>query len=325
MKFTFLVAALAMVVAAESAPPATGNKQAVKAAKAAAKATKLQRKADEAKKAAEATKAPAAAAPAAAAPAAPAKKRIHNRKYDELTPASRREDIQDGIYAWNNDNSKYRQKPPALPKSFGLHMKPYVSKNTHHRIIEKAASKKNTRIPQFPHHTHATSKRVTFRRSDLDRRAINVQEICNGYSNQKERDACQKRYGVYTEKTHQHYKAGIEAARQRCDHIKQANRRRMCHNTFLRKGTVPYFAQQEENEDVEDKEQDEAVDADEEDDSGSESDAKGLMQVAAREDDDDIEDDDESSGDDDDKGLMQLLEDDEDDEDEDDDESEDDE
>jgi hypothetical protein len=120
-------------------------------------------------------------------------------------------------------------------------LKRYQHKTTHQRIIEKDASKQLSRIPQFPHHNDATAKRVTFRRSDLDRRAINVQENCAGYSNAKLRIACEKRYGVYTDQTVKASRSRIEMARERCANIKQLNRRRMCYNTYLRNGTVPYF------------------------------------------------------------------------------------
>lgn len=98
-------------------------------------------------------------------------------------------------------------------------MKRYQDKTTHQRIIEKDASRKLSRIPQFPHHNNATAKRVTFRRSDLDRRAINVQENCAGYSNAKLRIACEKRYGVYTDNTVKAGRSRIELARQRCANI----------------------------------------------------------------------------------------------------------
>lgn len=147
MKFAFVVSALALVMSVDA-----------QAAKPAAKA-------------------PAAAKPAAAPAAAPAAKhhrKVHSKKFNDLTPRDTRQAIKKGVIAWNDDNSKYRQKPPALPKSFGLGMKPFVAKYTNHRIIEKEASKKTGRIPQFPHDITRTSHRSTFARSDLDRRAVNV-------------------------------------------------------------------------------------------------------------------------------------------------------
>jgi hypothetical protein len=176
---------------------------------------------------------------------------VHDPNYEKLTRNSPRSAIRRAVDAWNDDNSKYSRRPPALPRTLGLE-RPHrwEAKTTHERIIEKTASKKLGRIPQFPHHNSATAKRATFRRSDLNRRAINVQQICAGYSNQKQRDACQKRYGVHTEQTKAHAKARIQQARERCYGIKQANRRRMCFNTYLRNGAVPYFAQVD-NEDRE--------------------------------------------------------------------------
>lgn len=299
MKFTFLCAlALVNSVDAQAAAPAKAAPAAPAKAAPAAPA-----------------KAAPVAAPAAAAPA-PAKKRgLHSKKFREHTHRTPRPEIRRAKIAWNDDNSKYPQKHQALPKSFGLEHKRYVSgtKNTHHRIIEKEASKKTGRIPQFPHDITRTSHRETFRRSDLDRRAINVQEICAGYSNQKERDACQKRYGVYTEKTHANHKSAIEMARQRCDVIPQANRRRMCFNTYLRKGTVPYFAQQNEDQDDEVENNEEAIDAGEESGEEEEENQNGLAQTQENEDGDDDEDEEE------DDGLMQVAEDDDESEDEDDD------
>jgi hypothetical protein len=263
MKFTVLLAALAVAVDAQAAKPA-------------AKA--------------------ATAAPAAGS----GHRRIHHdRNYEKLTRHSPRSAIQRAIDAWNDDNSQYARRPPALPKTLGLEREPWETKTTHERIIEKTASRKLGRIPQFPHHNSATAKRVTFRRSDLDRRAINVQEICAGYSNQKQRDACQKRYGVHTEQTKAHAKARIQQARERCYGIPQANRRRMCFNTYLRDGTVPYFAQvDEEDKDFADDEEQIEDNVDQQDDPSdgdalAEEDENGLMQVSSNENDGDDEDEDE--------------------------------
>jgi hypothetical protein len=303
MKFALLISALVVIVSSQAAKPAAKaaapaapvkakKAKKAKAAKVAAPA-KVAKKAKKAKKAKVAKAAPPAApaaptgtapnAPAAAPEAPAAKPKAKKFKFgDHLTRKNSRKDIKAAHVAWNKDNSKYRQKPPALPKTFGLEMHPYATKTTHQRIIEREGSLKLNRVPQFPHHITATSKRVTFRRSDLDRRASNVQEICSGYSNIKQRDACQKRYGVHTEHTISRSKQRLEQARQRCDTIKQSNRRRMCHNSYLRNGTVPYFAQQNEdnNEEAEDKE--EAIDAgDEDEDAGDdENDSKGLMQAS---------------------------------------------
>jgi hypothetical protein len=238
------------------------------------------------------------------------KHKIHHKEFKDYTYKTPRKDLLRAHHAWNKDNSRYERKPPALPKSHGLHRKRYQDKTTHNRIIEKDASQKRSRIPQFPHHNDATAKRVTFRRSDLDRRAINVQEICSGYSNQKLRDACQKRYGVNTDQTELHSKKRIEEARTKCATIKQLNRRRMCYNTYLRNGAVPYFAQDDEDqEDQENEQQEEAIDADEEGGDDDEDDA-GLMQVSKANKDDKEDADDEGDADEDvedDKDLMQVA------------------
>lgn len=121
--------------------------------------------------------------------------------------------------SFNYDNSRHLARPPALPKSFGLDEHRYVTKTRDQRIIEKDMSRKTSRVSQRPGWITGTEKRETFKRSDQAKRAANVQEICNGYSNQKERDACQKRYGVHTEKTQDHAKSRIAVARERCAKI----------------------------------------------------------------------------------------------------------
>ena len=292
MKFSLLISALALAtsVQAQAAKPA-----AKKAAPAAAKPA-----ARPAAKAAPAARPAAKAAPAAAAPAGKKK-------------TSRAARLREQKRVYDQDPSKHLRRPDAFPESKALKADRYVSKHTAQRILEKEGAFKTSRINQFPHDISRTSKRETFRRSDQDRRAINVQETCAGYASQGQRDACQKRYGVYTDATESNYKKSTEEARKNCDKIEQGSRRRMCINTYMRGGSVPYFAQQEQNDEDEQENFDEAIDANEDQEDAEE--GQGLAQAAEGEEGDDGGDDDD--GDDD--GLLQVMDDDDEDDDDDDD------
>lgn len=171
MKFSFLIAALALTSVDAQAAPAQKAAPAKKAAAAKKAAPAAKRAAPAAKK----------AAPAAAKSTG---RRVHSKKFNNVRPKDTRGTIKKARIGYDDDNSKYVQPPPSLPKTFGLDEGRNNMKSTDHRIIEKEASKKTGRIPQFPHDISRTSHRETFKRSDQDRRAINVQEMCAGYANE---------------------------------------------------------------------------------------------------------------------------------------------
>ena len=98
-------------------------------------------------------------------------------------------------------------------------------------------------IEEIPEHNIATATRKHFRNSDEDWRTQTTVLKCEGYQDQREKDACLKRAGVYLQDTQERYSNKLKKTAEQCGHITSVYERKKCINSFMRNGQVPYFAQ----------------------------------------------------------------------------------
>lgn len=104
-------------------------------------------------------------------------------------------DVQKNIY--QDDSKEVRQPNPAEPRSIGIERPLYTGINHHERVIQQSYDRQLGAVNQDPGHIIGTATRKHFRESDEDWRTNNVILKCEGYNDQRQKDACLKRAGVH--------------------------------------------------------------------------------------------------------------------------------
>jgi hypothetical protein len=173
-----------------------------------------------------------------------------------------------------------KEPNPVEPKSIGIERPLYTGKSHYERVQHQRLDRNFGNVEEIPLHNEATATRKHFRSSDEDWRTQTTVLKCEGYQDQREKDACLKRAGVYLPDTQDRYSKVLKQTSDQCGHITSVYERKKCINSFMRTGQVPYFAQtangakaQEAEEDskyaldaLAEKEEQEAEDDDEVDD-----------------------------------------------------------